>query len=104
MILTKLLPQLSLSKDKIRVLLLEGVNDGPAHARQLTDMLGEMVAHVNLIPWNPADSREPFQPPARAAVRQFRRELERRGVAVTERLERGQEIAAACGQLAVQGG
>src|SRR5207302_885985 len=85
----------------LEYLLLGGVNDRPEQAIQLADLLGEMIAHVNLIPWNPAASRETFQPPSRAGVRLFRRELERRGVLVTERAERGQDIAAACGQLAV---
>ncbi len=88
----------------LEYLLLGGVNDQPEHARSLAGLTGEPATHVNLIPWNPAASLEAFRAPSREAVRSFRAELEARGVTVTQRVERGQEVAAACGQLAVLNG
>lgn len=88
----------------LEYLLLSGVNDAPVQARELGELIRGTVAHVNLIPWNPADSFTRFEAPSRNRVRAFREELERFGVTVTQRLERGQDIAAACGQLAVTEG
>ncbi len=87
----------------LEYLLLAGVNDSEAHAAELAELVRGKVSHVNLIPWNPADSFTHFDAPSRNAVRRFREALEARGVTVTQRMERGQDIAAACGQLAVQG-
>ena len=87
----------------LEYLLLAGVNDSETHAAELAELVRGKVAHVNLIPWNPADSFTHFEAPSRNAVRRFREALEARGVTVTQRMERGQDIAAACGQLAVQG-
>jgi 23S rRNA (adenine2503-C2)-methyltransferase len=108
--------------------LLEGVNDTPSLAATLGDLLrtrsqgvpvpdGGAAAesipvgtsqtdasnwgnafHVNLIPWNPVYGLQ-YQRPARARVEAFVGEVRRRGIPVTVRLERGVEIAAACGQL-----
>jgi 23S rRNA (adenine2503-C2)-methyltransferase len=54
---------------------------------------------VNLIPWNPGEL--PYQRPAPAALEAFRSILETRGVPAFVRYSRGQEIMAACGQLAL---
>jgi 23S rRNA (adenine2503-C2)-methyltransferase len=86
----------------LEYLLLGGVNDSDACARELARRVRGLIAHVNLIPWNPADTLSPFQPPSRNRVRAFRQVLERAGLSVTQRMERGQEIDAACGQLAVK--
>lgn len=86
----------------LEYLLLAGVNDTPEHARELGLLVRGTVIHVNLIPWNPAASFAAFTAPGRDRVMAFRRVLEESGVTVTERQERGQDIAAACGQLAVQ--
>jgi 23S rRNA (adenine2503-C2)-methyltransferase len=80
--------------------LLGGVNDTPFEARALATRIRGTQSHVNLIPWNPAGSREAFHEPREADVWAFRRILEDAGIAVTQRTERGQGIAAACGQLA----
>lgn len=87
----------------LEYLLLAGVNDQEQHAAELAELVQGAVGHVNLIPWNPADSFTHFEAPSRNAVRRFREALEAKGVTVTQRMERGQDIAAACGQLAVQG-
>lgn len=89
----------------LEYLVLGGVNDGPDHAEALAALVrGDAgIGHVNLIPWNPAETLAPFSAPSRNALRRFRAALEQHGLQVTQRLERGQEIAAACGQLAVRG-
>jgi 23S rRNA (adenine2503-C2)-methyltransferase len=86
----------------LEYLVLGGVNDSEANARELARRVRGLLTHVNLIPWNPAETLSPFHPPSRNRVRAFRHVLERAGLTVTQRLERGQEIDAACGQLAVK--
>lgn len=88
----------------LEYLLLAKVNDELEHAEQLARLCRGMITHVNLIPWNPADSFTRFEAPSRNRVRAFRQALEERGITVTQRVERGQDIAAACGQLAVKAG
>lgn len=80
--------------------LLGGVNDTRAEARALAARLRGSQSHVNLIPWNPAHTRESFNAPYPEDVHAFRLVLQDAGIAVTQRMERGQGIAAACGQLA----
>jgi 23S rRNA (adenine2503-C2)-methyltransferase len=89
-------------------LLLDGVNDSRDQAAELGERLAGAARaigatagaswHLNLIPWNPVYGME-YRRPDRARVDAFVRELERRGVPATARLERGVEIDAACGQL-----
>jgi len=57
---------------------------------------------VNLIPFNWVSTEQGFDRPERSRVRAFRSILEAGHVNVTERVERGHDIAAACGQLAGQ--
>ena len=78
--------------------LLAGVNDSVAQARALAARVRGMQAHVNLIPYNPT-AGEGLRRPSRERVRAFQRELQAAGVNATVRVERGVEIAAACGQL-----
>lgn len=82
--------------------LLGGVNDTRTEARALAARLRGSQSHVNLIPWNPAHTREEFNAPYPEDVHAFRLVLQDAGIAVTQRMERGQGIAAACGQLAGQ--
>ncbi len=78
--------------------LLGGVNDGLAQARALAELLRGRLAHVNLIPFNPAPGL-PFAPPSPGQVDAFRRELVNHGVDATVRRSRGTRILAGCGQL-----
>jgi 23S rRNA (adenine2503-C2)-methyltransferase len=87
----------------LEYLLLARVNDEEEHAEQLAQLVRGMITHVNLIPWNPAESFTRFEAPSRNQVRRFRAQLEGHGLTVTQRMERGQDIAAACGQLALIG-
>ncbi|HPP75034.1 MAG TPA: 23S rRNA (adenine(2503)-C(2))-methyltransferase RlmN [Armatimonadota bacterium] len=79
-------------------LLLAGVNDSPVHARKLTELLKGMLANVNLIPYNEVCGKH-YRRPKSAAVNAFREVLEQAGIEVTQRLERGHAVSAACGQL-----
>jgi 23S rRNA (adenine2503-C2)-methyltransferase len=79
--------------------LLQGQNDSPELALQLAELIDGMLCHVNLIPWNPVPGT-PLQRSHRRQVLAFQQVLLDRGIACTVRVERGIEIAAACGQLA----
>ncbi len=79
--------------------MLDGVNDSPAQARRLARLLAGRPAKVNLIPFNPfPGTRYRRSPPERTLS--FRDELIRRGLIATIRRTRGEDIDAACGQLA----
>ena len=79
--------------------MLEGVNDSPAQARALAALLKGHPAKVNLIPFNPFPGTR-YQRSPRVAIERFRDELIQRGVLATIRRTRGDDIDAACGQLA----
>jgi 23S rRNA (adenine2503-C2)-methyltransferase len=83
----------------IEYVMLAGVNDTAAQARQLAEVLDPRMFKVNLIPYNPTDS--PFDGSSPKAIEAFRAALEAAGVGATVRLTRGRDIDAACGQLAV---
>jgi len=78
--------------------LLDGVNDGIAEAQALARLLQGMNCHVNLIPYNPVQGLVVYKRP-RKAIRDFRKVLEEAGIQVTQRVQRGADISAACGQL-----
>jgi 23S rRNA (adenine2503-C2)-methyltransferase len=83
----------------IEYVMLAGVNDRYEQALALARLLSPREAFkVNLIPYNPTDSR--YAGSSREAIGAFRAALEKVGLRVTVRLTRGREIAAACGQLA----
>jgi 23S rRNA (adenine2503-C2)-methyltransferase len=79
--------------------LLAGVNDTPVYAHKLGQLLAPLkqFAHVNCIPVN-ATSAD-YRPPGGEAIRAFRDILNQHGVSNSVRAERGDDIAAACGQL-----
>ncbi len=79
--------------------LLAGVNDSPAQARELAALLAPLahLGHVNLIPVN--RTAADYRPPSGEAIRAFRDILWAGGVSNSVRAERGDDIAAACGQL-----
>jgi 23S rRNA (adenine2503-C2)-methyltransferase len=79
--------------------LLGGFNDAPEDARRVAKLLAHLRAKVNLIPWNPGEL--PYQKPAEARIEEFRRILEEKGVRAFVRYSRGQDVMAACGQLAL---
>lgn len=79
--------------------LLDGVNDTRAHAKQLVRLLEGRPAKINLIPFNPFPQSQ-FRCSAPDTVEAFWRALNAAGILATIRRPRGDDIAAACGQLA----
>ena len=79
--------------------MLRGVNDAMQHADALLALLRKRPAKVNLIPFNPFDGNE-FRRSAAATIRQFQSRLRDQGLIATTRKTRGDDIDAACGQLA----
>jgi 23S rRNA (adenine2503-C2)-methyltransferase len=79
--------------------MLAGVNDSPAQARALARLLHGHPAKVNLIPFNPFPGTRYTRSPA-PTIQRFRDALLQRGVLATVRRTRGDDIDAACGQLA----
>ncbi len=79
--------------------MLDGINDSAAQARALARLLTGHPAKVNLIPFNPFPGTRYRRSPA-LVIQRFRDELLQRGVLATVRRTRGEDIDAACGQLA----
>jgi 23S rRNA (adenine2503-C2)-methyltransferase len=81
--------------------LIEGINDSLEDARRLPTLLRGIPSKLNLIPMNPHPGSA-YRPPSEAAVDAFLRVLASAGVTVTLRRSRGDDIGAACGQLALR--
>jgi 23S rRNA (adenine2503-C2)-methyltransferase len=79
--------------------MLDGVNDRPEHARQLAGLLKGRPAKLNLIPFNVFPGTR-YRRSSAAAILRFRDILNEHGVIATIRRTRGDDIDAACGQLA----
>ena len=77
--------------------LVAGVNDQPDDIRELTAILKRRNCHLNLIPVNPIKERD-FKKPDRKNALEFKNKLEKNGINVTIRRERGSDIDGACGQ------
>jgi len=80
--------------------LLGGFNDSPDDARRVARLITGLRAKVNLIPWNPGEL--PYRPPTAEHIREFRDVLAAKDVPVFVRYSRGQDVSAACGQLALR--
>jgi 23S rRNA (adenine2503-C2)-methyltransferase len=80
-------------------ILMDGVNDRPEDARELTRLLRGLRCKVNLLPLNEAPAI-PFRRPSRQRVEAFQQTLKSAGVLSTIRESRGNDISAACGMLA----
>ena len=81
--------------------MLSGVNDGEQQARELIALLADVPSKVNLIPFNPFPGAE-FQCSPREVIRRLNDSLNAAGIVTTTRKTRGEDIDAACGQLAGQ--
>jgi 23S rRNA (adenine2503-C2)-methyltransferase len=79
--------------------MLNGVNDSDEHARQLIRLASQVPCKINLIPFNPFPGSG-FVRSAREVIQRFNGTLNAAGVVTTTRKTRGDEIDAACGQLA----
>jgi 23S rRNA (adenine2503-C2)-methyltransferase len=84
----------------IEYILLEGVNDTARHAHALGTLLQGLKCNVNLIPYNPIGDSYGFKRPSNNTVHRFKDVVTGYGKKTTIRVERGTDIAAACGQLA----
>ncbi|MCR5677843.1 MAG: 23S rRNA (adenine(2503)-C(2))-methyltransferase RlmN [Agathobacter sp.] len=78
--------------------LVGGVNDTQEDAKELSELIGGMNCHVNLIPVNPIKERD-FVQSDKAVIQAFQKKLEKAGIAATVRREMGRDIDGACGQL-----
>ncbi len=81
--------------------LMEGINDQKEHAEELAVLLKHDRCTVNLIPYNPVEGLR-LSRPSKEAIMEFREVLEEKGINTTWRYTKGKDIAAACGQLALQ--
>jgi len=79
--------------------MLDGVNDAPAQARALVRLVRDVPCKLNLIPFNPFPGTE-FRTSPRERILAFQRTLAEAGLVATIRKTRGEDIDAACGQLA----
>ena len=77
--------------------LMDGINDSPEIAKELSVLLQGNGSHVNLIPINPTAGD--FKRPSEERVSEFEQILSNAGINCTVRIEKGTEISAACGQL-----
>ncbi len=81
--------------------MLDHVNDGPEQARELIALVRDVPCKFNLIPFNPFPNTE-FKTSSRTRILAFQRVLRDAGLVATIRKTRGEDIDAACGQLAGQ--
>lgn len=82
----------------LEYIMLEGVNDSPEHAQELSDLIGDRRFYVNIIPYNPTENDQ-FRKSGRDRIMAFYDVLKKNGIGVTMRREFGSELKAACGQL-----
>jgi len=83
----------------VEYVMLDHVNDSVEHARELAELLDARVFKVNLIPYNPTGM---YDGASRERIAAFKSVLHAARLPATVRLTRGRDIAAACGQLAVE--
>lgn len=79
--------------------MLKGINDSKQHAHELVKVLGDVPSKVNLIPFNPFSGAD-YVCSSKTAIDRFRNILTEAGITTVTRKTRGDDIAAACGQLA----
>jgi 23S rRNA (adenine2503-C2)-methyltransferase len=80
------------------VALIGGINDSPSHAKEIVDLLGGLLCHVNLIPFNPVPGLR-WKRSSKERIHALADVLDRSGIPVTIRIRRGTDIRAGCGQL-----
>ena len=81
--------------------MLSGINDSAQQAHELVELVGDLPCKFNLIPWNEFPGA-PYRRSSNNAIYRFREILQTAGFVVTIRKTRGDDIDAACGQLAGQ--
>lgn len=80
-------------------LMIKGVNDQAKWAKKLASLLKNRLCMVNLIVYNPTGD---FEPSTQAQIERFKQILKNQGIETTQRYSFGQDIKAACGQLAME--
>ena len=91
--------QNSRSRITFEYVLLDGINDRPEHARELIKLLKGIPTLMNLIPFNPFEGSG-YNTSSKKAVLRFSEILHKAGMTTVVRKTRGEDIDAACGQLA----
>lgn len=86
-------------KITIEYTLIDNVNDRPEHARELAQLLRDIPVKINLIPFNPFPMSD-YKRVSNNSLRRFQDILKEEGYITTVRTTRGDDIDAACGQLA----
>lgn len=79
----------------------DGLNDSPAHIKELVRMLDGLKCRINLIRFHPVPGT-PLKSPDEATLLRFKDELNRKGIFTTIRASRGEDIYAACGLLSTK--
>ena len=100
--LLKVLKQFAVNTNKrvsYEYILIDGVNDTISHAEQLVKIMDTKLSHINLIPYNPVMGVS-FHRSSPAAIHAFAAVLEKHHIQHTIRVTMGDDIKAACGQLA----
>ena len=82
-------------------IMIKGVNDTPAHARQLVKILDRIPARVNLIRYH-AHPGSSFEPSPEIRIKEFQEILNDKNITTTIRASRGEDIFAACGLLSTK--
>lgn len=82
-------------------ILIKDWNDQPSHARELATLVSEMNVHINLIPYNPVPGVA-YERPSLSVIHRFSSLLTKAGIQNTCRVTMGDDIQAACGQLATR--
>lgn len=85
----------------IEYILIGGINDSSEHAARLAEVLRPLRVKLNLIPMNAIDGSD-FRAPSDESVVQFREAMVRAGYSCFVRTRKGDDVSAACGQLALQ--
>lgn len=88
-------------KVMLEYMMLRGINDSDEHAIALSKLITNPLYMINLIKYNATES---FEPSSSERIKMFRQILERRHINVTQRFSHGEDIDAACGQLAIKSG
>jgi len=79
-----------------------GMNDTPAHVKEMARLLNGVKSHVNLIRFHPIPGT-PLQPTDENRLQEFKEQLNNKGILTTIRASRGMDIYAACGLLSTKG-
>ena len=84
----------------LEYILMDGINDTDDDAKRLLKLARKVQGKINLIPYNEHDGA-PYKRPSKQKIEHFHQLLQRTAVRATKRTTRGEDISAACGQLAI---